>query len=376
MKLYKRGKYYYFRPVINGKQIWHNTEETEYLKAKIHMENFLADKNKSKKKTPEGKYNIDTLLWTDFCKLYMDWANSVKKAPESDTLVITQINRILVIKYLKELDEPKIRQYINYRKEFDKVKDSTCNRQLHVMKSMWTFAIEHLGIDVKSPAKLVKDKPVAREVKKIFFTIEQKNKILKEANPLYMKILCWLMFSFALRLKEAVLVEWSDINFKTNRILINPQKTENKNPNATSLIMPTDFVNFIKTVPHKGKYVIGKEFVTRRQRNDLNHLVTKQFKRIVGIGTSHSCRHTWISHAINNPNISERDIMKYARITDPKTLDSYAHYKIEREYTIANAVYQEIDKTKITKEEIDRKIKELEELKKSLSSPNIVQDRG
>lgn len=367
MKLYLRGKYYYFKPCINGKQKWVNTHEENRLKAKIYAEDWLHDKRHSQQKTASGKYNLETLLWTDFCKLYMEWSKSVKKAPESDELVIKQINKILGIKHLKELNEQKIRQFLSYRKEFDKVKDGTCNRQLHIIKSMWTFAIEHLGIDVKSPAKLVKDKPVAREVKKKYYTIEQKNKILNEIHPLHLKIVCWLMFSFALRLEEAVLVEWEDINFQTNRILICPHKTEHKNPNATSLVMPTDFVNFIKTIEHKGKYVVGKEYLTRRQRNTLAMLLRYHFQHIVGFGSCHTCRHTWITHAINNPNIKERDIMKYARITDLKTLDSYAHYKIERENTIANSVYSQ--KT-ITPEEIDLKIKELLALKEQLLVQN------
>lgn len=363
MKLYKRGKYYYFRPYINGKQTWVNTYEEDKVKARLFMETFMYNLHH---KEINGKYNLDILLWKDFCKLYMDWANSVKKAPDSDISVIKRINKVLGINYLKELNEAKIRHYIAYRKKIDKVKDSTNNRHLHVIKSMWTFAIEHLGIDIKSPAKLVKDVPVAREVKKVYFTIEQKNKILKEANPLYMKVICWLMFSFVLRLKEAANVQWEDINFKTNRILIRPHKTELKNPNVPSLVMPNDFVSFIKTVPKKNKYVCGKEFITRRQLNDLMNLVKKQFKRIVGFGTSHACRHTWVTHAINNPNIKERDLMKYARITDPKTLDSYAHYRVEREKTIANAVYEEINPN-ITIEEINKKIAELEALKLSIS---------
>ena len=366
MKLTKRGKYYYFRHYVDGKQHWHNTHEDEYTLAKAYMEDFLSAKNKSISKTASGGYNLDTLLWSDFCRLYMNWSNDVKKAPDSDTLLITKINKHLGIKYLKELDEPKIRQFLNRRREIDKVKDSTLNRQLSIIKSMWTFAIEHLGIDTKSPAKLVKKIPVARTVKFKFFSIEQKNKILQEANPMYIKVICWLMFSFALRLKEAASVQWDDINFKTNRILIFPHKTEYKNPNVPSLLMPADFVNFIKKVPKENKYVCGKEFTTRKQLNDLSNLIKKQFKRIVGFGSAHICRHTWISHAANNPAIKERDILKYARISDPKTLDSYAHYTLARESIIANSVYEVKESKKLTKQEIDLKIKELQELKKSL----------
>ena len=361
MKLYKRGKNYYFKPTINGKQRWVNTHETEYIRAKTYAEDFIHDKRYSKTN------KLEFLLWNDFCDKYLTYSNAVKSSCDSEKTIIKQINSILGIKYLKELDEPKIRQFLSYRKNIDKVQDNTLNRQLHIIKSMWTFATEHLNIDVKSPAKLVKDIPVSIVRKIEYFTLEQRKKILEQSNPLYMKILCWLMLSFALRLKEAANVKWNDINFNTNKILIHPFKTKNSNPNPASLTMPDDFVAFIKTVPKTSNFVCGKEFKTRKDLSCLSQLVKKQFKRIVGFGSAHICRHTWITFAINNPNIKERDIMKYARITDAKILDAYGHYTKERETSIANSVYAT---KQITPEEIDLKIKELLELKNRLSVQN------
>ena len=88
------------------------------------------------------------------------------------------------------------------------------------------------------------------------------------------------------------------------------------------------------------------------------------FKRLVDIDSAHICRHTWITYAINNPKIKERDILKYARISDVKILDAYGHYTKDREGTIANSVYS--TSNQLTIEDIDNKIKDLLALKEEL----------
>ena len=48
MKLYKRGKYYYFKPCINGKQRWVNTHEENHYKARIYAENYIVKQRQDK----------------------------------------------------------------------------------------------------------------------------------------------------------------------------------------------------------------------------------------------------------------------------------------------------------------------------------------
>ena len=88
MKLYLRGKYYYFKPCINGKQKWVNTKEENKLKAKIFAEDWLHDKRQSQRKVASGKYDIETFLWTDFCDKFISYSKFNKSAPEADIRVI------------------------------------------------------------------------------------------------------------------------------------------------------------------------------------------------------------------------------------------------------------------------------------------------
>lgn len=360
--LEKRGKYYSFRYSYGGRQFRQNTGESDRLRARLFMEDFLHNKRHSKDKITGG-YDIDHLLWSDFKKLYLSYAESVKVEPGTDRAVINKIDEIVRPKYLKDLSEAAIRRFMSYRKNIDRVKDGTVNRNLHVIKSMWSFAVKHLKINYPHQAELIKDIPVSIVQKIVYFNLEQKNKILAEAEPLHIKILSWLMFSFALRLKEAAHVRWEDINFSTNRLLVHPFKTKASAPEPVSLYMPLDFVRFIKTVKRVSPYVCGGDHTVRWKLVRLSHKIRAEYVRLVGFGSAHVCRHTWITFAKNNPNIKQSDIMEYARIADPRVLKAYGHYTVERERTIANAIYEPLSASGLSVAEIDEKIQELLKLK-------------
>lgn len=370
--LEKRGKYYSFRYSYGGRQFRQNTGESDRLKAKLFMEDFLHDKRHSKNRV-SGGYDIDHLLWEDFKKLYLSYAKSIKVEPGSDRTVINKIDKIVKPKYLKDLSEAAIRRFMSYRKNIDRVKDGTVNRNLHVIKSMWSFAVKHLKVNYPHQAELIKDIPVSIVQKIVYFNMEQKNKILAEAEPMHIRVLSWLMFSFALRLKEAVFVRWKDINFTTNRLLVHPFKTKASSPEPVSLYMPLDFVRFIKTVRHVSPYVCGADYTGRASLNLLSKAIQKEYKILIGFGSAHICRHTWITFAKNNPNIKQSDIMEYARISDPRILKAYGHYTVERERTIANAVYDPLSASGLSVAEIDEKIQKLLKLKEDIlkNSPKI-----
>lgn len=358
----RNGKFSFRYFDVDGHFRRHTCVSLLKREAELEQAQFLLDLNKSKTDY-NGKYNLDTLLWSHFCKLYYTnhvVANDIE--PSAVKTLIKQIDEILHIKYLKELNNENINRFIAERRK--SVVPSTTNRQLHVIKSMWTYAINTLELNIKSPAKSIKDAPVELIKNIEFFTNDERKKILNQIQPAHIKTICWLMFSFALRIKEAVSVQWQDINFKTGKIFIYPFKTKRTDPNRISLTMPTDFIAYIKKLPRKSDFICGKDYTNKNARSVISKQIKKRFIEIVGKGRSHMCRHTFVSHAINNPEIKDRDIMKVARIKNPKVLEIYAHYTKEREQTIANNIY---NIHQITPQEIDKKIKELLELKSKLT---------
>lgn len=363
----RNGKHSFRYFDLDGHFRRHTCESPLKGDAEKEKNKFLAELEESRTKNINKKYNIDTLLWTDFITLYLRHSQLHKQTISDDKTVIKHINRLFTdIKYLKDFDRQKIETFRLLR--LKEVKKSSINRNVHCIQSMWSFAVKDLELDIKNQAADIKDFPVALLQKIEFFTLEQIKKILTQANPIEIRTLCCLMLSFGLRLKEAANVKWEDINFSTNRILIRPYKTFNRNPQPVSLTMPNFLIAYLKKLKRTSAYVIGVNHTSRKDLGCLSVRVKKQFKRIVGFGTAHTCRHTYITHTVNNPNIAERDILKTARIKNRKILDVYGHYTQERERIIANEVYKEPPKLNMSISEIDIQIKKLLELKEQLIS--------
>lgn len=355
----RNGKYSFRYFDVDGHFRRHTCSSLSKKEAEIEQMQFLADLKKSKKDY-NGKYNIDTLLWQQFIQLYLQYCSNNKTSTTDDSGVIKTIKRLFPdIKYLKDFDREKIEQFRILRKK--EVSCSTVNRNMHCIKSMWTFAVNDLELNCKNQAKGIKDFPVSLTQKIEYFTLEEIKKI-KQTHIKDLQILFYLMLSFGLRLKEAASIKWEDINFKTNRILIHPYKTFKHNPEPVSLTMPNSLITFLKTIKKENIYVIGKDVSSKKDLATLSQRIKKHLKHLIGHGTAHIFRHTYITHAVNNPNITERDILKTARIKDRKILDVYGHYTVEREKTIANEVYNET----LEIQEIEEQIKKLEQLKESI----------
>ncbi|MBR4633110.1 MAG: site-specific integrase [Elusimicrobia bacterium] len=372
-KLDKRNGKYSFRYFdIDGHFRRYTCTSLSKKEAEYEQLQFLSDLKKSKK-NHTGKYDIDTLLWQHFTKLYLEYCTNHKATNSNDYGVIKVINRLFPdLKYLKDFDREKIEKFRTLRKS--EVSLASINRNMHCIKSMWSFAVNDLELDCKNQAKGISDFPVPIARKIEYFTIDEIKQMLTQTNIPDLKTLYYLMLSFGLRLKEAATIKWEDINFRTNRILIHPYKTFKHNPQPVSLTMPNNLIQYLNSLNKKGVYVIGKEIKTQEQLRNLSQRIKKHLKHLIGHGSAHICRHTYITHAVNNPNIAERDIMKTARINNHKIIEAYGHYTIEREKTIANEVYNVNYKKELSIEEIDRQIEELQELKRSIISKGITQN--
>lgn len=323
MKIEKRGKYYSFRYRDGKKQYRVSTKFTEYMKCKIFAEDFIAKKRLSNNKIV-GKYNIDTLLWSDFCAKFMKYSKFNKSAPESDERVIRAINNTLNITYFKELNADNIRKYISYRKEFNKLKDNSLNRDLHVIKSMWKFATTELFDGVRNEASLVKEIPTEKMTKTKYYTEEEIRKILSQCESLRITVACHLMLYLGLRLKEACLLEWKDVLFNQDSVRIYPHKTKRSNPNPSVVPMNKNLKTFLKGLDRTSKYVLGDDYNNKKALVSFSATISKYFRRIGVGGTAHTCRHTFISHLIMK-GVDGSVVQRWSRIAKAEILQIYLH---------------------------------------------------
>lgn len=369
-KIDKRGNTYSFRyRDTDGVEKRHTCsyDVLTRTEAKSEQIKFHSELSQKKQIIKTGKINPETLLWKVFCDKFMDYSKSKKQAPEADQRVINAINKYFNLEYFKEFNREKIREYLDLRKK-NGYEDNTINRDLHTIKSMWSYATdpEELNLACRNEAKGISEIPVELAKRSKYFTFEQMQIIEEKIETPRIKILCWLMLHLALRLKEAVNVRWQDIDYVNKLAKIYPFKTKHKNPNPVSVPMDDDLINFLKTLEPTSEFVCGGDYRDKKSRGSLSKIIKERFDELGVGGTAHTCRHTFISHAIMK-GLRDNIIMRWARLKKVEMLLVYGHLSPDFKTTTINKIYAKENNQTITPEEIDLQIKSLLALKKQIS---------
>jgi integrase len=330
-----------------------------YQEAKAFQVQFLSDKEKSKANIKDDK-NIDFILWADFCKEFLSYVKRFKKHPQSYAAHINTFTALTPVKYAGEITKKHFDAYIDER--LKKITKSSINRELNTFRAMFTWAIkekykksnaiiEHpLENITKYKTKLVvKDRILyPLEIQKLFCCLEQNIlpdgqtslNLTKQQQETALAILN-LLLHLGLRLKEAIVLEWSKISFDNFTATIEPQKTSEKNPNPDILPLRdklTTFLTHFRKKHLKEKYVVPHiEEYRRFSKTSLSNyssFISNIFKTLnIKNATAHTCRHTFISR-LTLCNIDSLDIMHYARIRNIEVLKVYRH--VPEGYHIAN----------------------------------------
>ena len=324
MKLYLRGKYYYFKPCINGKQKWVNTHEDSKLKARLFAEDYIVQQRKDK--VIEGQADIN-LSWKAFCELYMQYCRQAKKTQQRDLDTIKLIDKYLQIKYFKELTTQRIRDLIDIRLA-NGIKKSSINRELICIKSMWTFAKKELKFPMEHQAQPIKKYKLPTIIKTRVLSTEEIKKCLNIANKTDLTIL-YLLLYIGLRLKDAVLLKWYNVHFEEHCVNFSPNKTDRIEPNEDFTPMTTKLENYLLDLKKETNAKDDDYVVPDLKERTIKSSLSRRIKGIfVSLGikgvTAHTCRHTFITSCFES-GIDSADIMKWARIKDLKTLMVYKH---------------------------------------------------
>jgi len=163
MSTYQRGKNWYIDFTFKGQRV------RESIGPKRKTANEVIAKRKAE--IAENKYldkrkDPEPIKFYDFAKEYLQWAK-VNKKPSSlrrTTSLMRQLNKEFEAKNLSEITTWQIEKYKAKKKE--EVKPATVNRELALLKHMFTKAIEW-GKLMESPAKKVK--LLKGEVKRVRF---------------------------------------------------------------------------------------------------------------------------------------------------------------------------------------------------------------
>lgn len=256
-----------------------------------------------------GIVKPEKILFETFAKKYLE--NAKSKALSTYRTDRNRMNGNLIPffkgKYLNQINVESIDQFKALRS--DKVKKSTVNRDLSLLKGLFSKAVDY-GYLLVNPAKKVKQfkEPLGRTR---FLTKQEIKDLLNECDVI-LKDLVIVALATGCRKGELENLKWCDIDIINRFITL----THTKNNQVRNIRFGDDLLEVFNRLPKNNEYVFGK---IKNQRK----LFDKAVKRanLTGV-TFHTLRHTAASYL----TMSGVDLRTIAEILGHKTLDMVMRY--------------------------------------------------
>lgn len=208
MSTYQRGKNWYIDFTFKGQRV----------RESIGPKRKTANKVIAKRKTEiaENKYldkrkDPEPIKFYDFAKEYLQWTKANKKPSSLGRTVslMSQLHKEFEPKNIQEITAWQIEKYKAKRKE--KVKPATVNREVALLKHMFTKAIEWGNIN-ESPAKKIK--LLKGEVKRVRFLMPDEVQILLFNCADHLKPIVTVTVHTGMRKSEVLGLRRDQVNFE------------------------------------------------------------------------------------------------------------------------------------------------------------------
>lgn len=313
MSVYKRGKNWYIDFTFHGQRIREmigpsrKTASAVIAKRKVEIAEF---KFLDKRKEPEP------VKFYDFAKEYLQWAKANKK-PSSysrDLSLMRQLNKEFETKAIQEITTWQIEKYKARRK--DEVRPASVNREISLVKHMYTKAIEW-GKCKENPTKKVKR--LKGEVKRVRFLMPDEAQRLLSNCADHLKPIVTVALNTGMRRGELLGLRWNQINFEQGIITL----LDTKNDERRDVPMNETVKAVLREVEKKGSYIFcdgnGENFSTVRRSFE-----TALRKSGIEDFRFHDLRHCFASTLV----MEGVDIMTVKELLGHKTLEMtlrYAH---------------------------------------------------
>ncbi len=292
MGAYKRKNIWYIDYYFDGKRIRERVGPNKKL-----AERILAIRTAE---ITQAKFDIETYksvtTFDELAKIYIRYAKINKKSWRRD---VTSLGNILPffkdmkIKHITPLDIENYKQ-----KRSEEVKPTTVNRELACMKHMFNLAIKWK----KASANPVTEVKFFKENnKRLRFLSEEEIHRLMECSSPQLKPIVITAITTGMRLNEILTLQWKDIDFDTNLIILDETK------GGSSRKIPIS--DALKEVLFELKNESVNEFVFQNSLGKPYKDVRTAFRTALnksGIKdvTFHTLRHTFASHLVmSNVNL-------------------------------------------------------------------------
>lgn len=289
MSIYQRGKNWYIDFTFKGQGI----------RESIGPSRKGAEKVISKKKAEiaENKYldrrkEPDPIKFYDFAKEYL--AKRVKhntnkaESYRRTVSLMRQLSKVFDSRKLHEITQKEIESYQANRRE--KVKPATVNREVALLKHMFTKAMEWGKVE-DSPAKKVK--LLKGEVKRVRYLMPDEIQSLLSNCTEHLRAIVTVALHTGMRKGELLNLKREQVNFKQGFISL----TDTKNGERRDIPMDETVKATLESIENKGSY-----FFTDKKGNSF-----KDVKKAFGTALTktgikdfrfHDLRHTFASNLV------------------------------------------------------------------------------
>jgi len=236
MSVYQRGKNWYIDFVFKGQRVRESIgpsrKGAEKVIAKKKAE-IAENKYLDKRKDP------DPIKFHEFGKEYLEWSKGTKKPSthKRETSFMRQLEKEFEERTIQEITTWQIEKWKVKRKE--ELKPASVNRELGLLKNMFTKAVEWGKLN-ENPSR--RAKRLKGEVKRVRFLMSDEIQTLLSNCPDHLKPIVTVALHTGMRKGELLGLKWDQVNFEQGIVTL----TETKNNERRDIPMDETVRNLLK----------------------------------------------------------------------------------------------------------------------------------
>ncbi len=327
MTVYKhKNGYYCYNFMYKGKRYcrsFKGLSKDKVIELEIRAKNEILEKGHGL--TKRKIYRLSKLI-DDF----KEYRKVHYTRPDEFDYVIDKFFKLVGDKEADEITVSDIERYA--RSRIDLIKNSSINREIDVIKRIFSLAVENKYISF-NPCSTMKKLRIENPPER-YLTKDEEEKLLAVCNPI-MKAIIVTALHTGMRQNEILSLKWQDVFFEENYLIA--LNTKNNKPRKLPLSNKLKVILF--SLPKLSEYVFTSP-ITGSRYKEIKSTFARAVKR-AGIPhiSFHKLRHTTASR-LNEEGV---DIVTIQRILDHADLKTTQRYTHNSSDSIANAI-EKLDK--------------------------------
>ena len=321
-RVFKRGKIWYADYRLNGRRVWKSVGKSKRL-----AEDYLKDvEGKIVRGEMMDLVEIRPINFDDFSRQYLDryGVNKTESTRARDQITVNKhLIPLFGRRLLKQIAAKDIEEYKSHRaacrlKKGDRVKKSTVNREIDLLKSLMARAVEW-GYVKANPTQGVRKFKIDVE-EPVFLTSAQGAALLQTATG-QMKGFVAVGLNAGLRKSEMFNLKWDDVDFGRKEIRV----TKSKGKRFRVIPMNSSLLDILARHPRH----IQKPYVFHNADGSPWRDVRKGFEAALkeaGVPRIriHDMRHSFVSNLVMR-GVDLNSVKELAGHQDIATTMKYAH---------------------------------------------------